>query len=219
MKHCASACLLVLFGASAAHAAADGQAFSEIERGRYLAVVGNCAACHTAPDGEAYAGGRPIETPFGTLVTSNITPDRETGIGAWTDDEFVNSMQKGTGRGGAHLYPAMPYTYYTKVTREDALAIRAYLDTLDAVHNEVKSNQLPFPFDVRASMAAWNALFFKHGPFEPVAGKSDVWNRGAYWSKGWGIAACATRRKMRWVATKPAMRYGVGHCKIGTLRT
>jgi mono/diheme cytochrome c family protein len=197
MQRRAAACLLVLLGTSAGHAAEDQQAFDEIERGRYLAIAGDCAPCHTAPGGKLYAGGRPIETPFGTLVSSNITPDRETGIGAWTDDEFVNSMQEGTGRGGRRLYPAMPYTYYTKVTREDALAIRAYLATLDPVRNEVISNQLPFPFNIRASLAVWDALFFKHGTFAPVAGKSDEWNRGAYLVEGLGhCGACHTAKNM-----------------------
>jgi mono/diheme cytochrome c family protein len=181
-----AACLLLLLGTSAAHAAADKQAFEEITRGRYLAIAGDCAGCHSAPGGAPYAGGLPIETPFGTLVSPNITPDRETGIGGWTDDEFVNAMQNGIGPGGEHLYPAMPYTYYTKTTREDVLAIRAYLETVEPVHNEVKVNQLPFPFDVRASMAGWNELYFKPGTFEPVAGKSDEWNRGAYLVEGLG---------------------------------
>ena len=179
-------CLLLFLGASAAHAAADKQAFEEIARGRYLAIVGDCAGCHNARGGAPYAGGLPIETPFGILVSPNITPDRETGIGAWTDDEFVRAMQDGIGRGGEHLYPAMPYTYYTKATREDVLAIRAYLETVDAVHNEVKTNQLSFPFDIRASMAGWNELYFKRGAFVPVAGKSDEWNRGAYLVEGLG---------------------------------
>jgi mono/diheme cytochrome c family protein len=182
----AVACLMLFLGASAAHAAADKQAFEEIARGRYLAIVGDCAGCHNAPGGLPYAGGLPIETPFGTLVSPNITPDRETGIGAWSDDQFANAMHDGTGRGGEHLYPAMPYTYYTKATREDVLAIRAYLETVDPVRNEVKVNQLPFPFDVRASMAGWNELYFKRGVFEPVAGKSDAWNRGAYLVEGLG---------------------------------
>lgn len=185
MKHAAIACLLVLLGVSAAHAA-DRQAFDQIERGRYLAAVGDCAACHTAPGGKLYAGGLAIATPFGTLIGSNLTPDRETGIGDWSDDDFVNGMQQGRGRGGAYLYPAMPYTYYTKVTREDALAIRAYLATLDPVYNKVVSNQLPFPFNIRLSMAFWNALFFTSGRFEPIAGKSDDWNRGAYLVEGLG---------------------------------
>ena len=93
----------------------DKQDFKQIERGRYLTIVGDCAACHTFPgSGRAYAGGRAIETPFGNFLAPNITPDRQTGIGAWTDDEFVNAMKKGTGRNGKHLFPAMPYTYYTK---------------------------------------------------------------------------------------------------------
>jgi len=181
-----AACLLLLLGSSAAQAAADKQAFEEIARGRYLAIVGDCAGCHNAPGGAPYAGGLPIETPFGTLVSPNITSDRETGIGAWTDDEFVNAMQDGIRRGGEHLYPAMPYTYYTKATRKDVLAIRAYLETVDPVHNEVKVNQLPFPFNVRASMVGWNELYFKRGTFELVAGKSDEWNRGAYLIEGLG---------------------------------
>ena len=179
-------CLVLCLGISATQAATDKQAFEQIARGRYLAIVGDCAGCHDAPGSAPYAGGLPIETPFGTLVSPNITPDRETGIGGWSDDEFVQAMQDGIGRGGGHLYPAMPYTYYTKTSREDVLAIRAYLATVDAVHNQVKANQLPFPFDVRTSMAGWNELFFKRGAFVPVAGKSDEWNRGAYLVQGLG---------------------------------
>jgi mono/diheme cytochrome c family protein len=165
----------------------DKQDFKQIERGRYLATVGDCAACHTLPgSGHDFAGGRSIETPFGQLVAPNITPDPQTGIGAWTDDEFVNALTKGTGRNGTHLYPAMPFTYYTKLTRGDALAIRAYLNTLPAVHNPIKSNQLPFPVNIRAAMAAWDVLFFTPGSFKPVAGKSDEWNRGAYLVEGLG---------------------------------
>jgi mono/diheme cytochrome c family protein len=114
----------------------------------------------------------------------NITPDPETGIGAWTDDEVVNSLTKGTGRNGIHLYPAMPYTYSTKITRGDALAIRAYLNTIPAVRNPVQPNQLRFPFDVRAGLIAWDALNFRPGEFQPVAGKSAAWNRGAYIVEG-----------------------------------
>ena len=182
--------LAVLLAANAAVAAdTDPQAYNQIERGRYLAVAGDCAGCHTLPgSGKDFAGGRPIETPFGTLAGSNITPDPETGIGAWTDDEFVNAMTKGTGRNGTHLYPAMPYTYFTKVSRDDALAIRAYLNTVPAVHNPVRSNQLPFPFNVRASLVGWDALYFKPDAFPPVADKSAEWNRGAYLAEG--LAHC-----------------------------
>jgi mono/diheme cytochrome c family protein len=163
----------------------DAQKFNQIEKGRYLATVSDCTACHTLPgSGHEFAGGRAIETPFGTLLGPNITPDPVTGIGAWTDDEFVNALTKGTGRNGSHLYPAMPYTYYTKLSRDDALAIRAYLDTMPAVQNQVKADQLPFPFSIRAAMTVWDAMFFKPGAFEPAAGKSDEWNRGAYLVEG-----------------------------------
>jgi mono/diheme cytochrome c family protein len=165
----------------------DAQKFDQIEKGRSLAILGDCAACHTLPgSGHDFAGGRPLETPFGVIIGPNITPDRQTGIGAWTDDEFVNALKEGTGRGGAHLFPAMPYTYYTKVTRDDALAIRAYLNTVPAVHNPVNPDQLPFPFSVRASLAVWNKLFFTPGEFQPNSSKSAEWNRGAYLTEGLG---------------------------------
>jgi mono/diheme cytochrome c family protein len=169
--------------------AIDMQDFDLIQRGRYLADAGDCGACHTLPgSGQLLAGGRPLETPFGTLLAPNITPDPETGIAAWTDDEFVNSLTKGTGRNGTHLYPAMPYTYMTKVTREDAIAIRAYLNTIPAVRNPVQPNQLPFPFDVRAGLIAWDALNFRAAEFKPAADKSAAWNRGAYLVEG--LAHC-----------------------------
>lgn len=165
----------------------DPQDFNQLERGRYLTIVGDCAACHTLPgSGHEFAGGRVLETPFGNLIAPNITPDPLTGIGAWTDDEFVNALTKGTGRDGTHLYPAMPYTYYTKVTRDDALAIRAYLNSVPAVHNPVEPNQLPFPVNIRASMMIWNRLYFQPGQFTPVAGKGADWNRGAYLTEGLG---------------------------------
>ncbi|HEY1982878.1 MAG TPA: cytochrome c, partial [Xanthobacteraceae bacterium] len=167
----------------------DDQSFDQIARGHYLTIVGDCAACHTHPgSGQALAGGRPIETPFGEIIAPNITPDPETGIGAWTDQEFINALTKGTGRDGRHLYPAMPYTYYTTVTRDDALAIRAYLNTVPAVQNLVHPNQLPFPFSIRESMIGWNMLFFSESPFQPNADKSPEWNRGAYLTEG--LAHC-----------------------------
>jgi len=185
-----AACVLLLGAALAAPQAVlpagiDPQDFNQVERGRYLTIAGDCAACHTLPgSSHDFAGGRIIETPFGRLIAPNITPDPLTGIGAWTDDEFVNALTKGTGRNGTRLYPAMPYTYYTKVTREDALAIRAYLNTIPAVQNEVKSNQLPFPFDIRMSLEGWHKLFFTPGVFHPDPNKSAEWNRGAYLAQG-----------------------------------
>ena len=157
------------------------QDFGEIERGRYLATLADCTGCHTKPDGGALmAGGYPIQTPFGTLISPNITPDKDTGIGAWTDEQFVQAVQRGKARDGAHLYPAMPYTAFVKMPREDVLAIRAYLATIPAVHNDVVSNQLPFPFNIRASMIGWNWLFFDDAPFRGDLKKSGEWNRGAY---------------------------------------
>jgi mono/diheme cytochrome c family protein len=169
----------------AARAEAETQDFSLVDRGHQLAVAGDCAACHTVPgSGHPFAGGRAIETPFGKLLAPNITPDRETGIGAWSDDEFVNSLTQGTGRNGEHLYPAMPYPYLTKVTRDDALTIRAYLNSIPAVWNPVRSNQLPFPYNIRALMRVWDALFFTPGSFQPVEGKSEEWNRGGLSGRG-----------------------------------
>lgn len=163
----------------------DPQDYPTVARGRYLAVVADCAACHTLPgSGQELAGGRPIQTPFGTILAPNITPDQETGIGAWSDDDFVNALLKGTGHDGEHLYPAMPYTYLTHMSRNDVLAIRTWLNTIPAVRHRVVSNQLPFPFDIRASMIAWNWLFFSPGRFKPDPRKGAEWNRGAYLVEG-----------------------------------
>jgi mono/diheme cytochrome c family protein len=194
MKAVATASLVVagvLLAASVAPA--DEQSFPQIERGRYLATVGDCAACHTAPGGRPFAGGLAIETPFGSIVTPNITPDRETGIGAWNDNDFLRAMQQGIGPDGRHLYPAFPYPNYTKVSRDDVVAIRAYLATLEPVKHQVESNTLPFPFNIRASMVGWNALFFDEGRFQEDESKSDEWNRGAYLIQGLGhCSACHT---------------------------
>jgi mono/diheme cytochrome c family protein len=172
----------------------DSQAFEQIERGRYLATAADCVACHTVLDtGKPFAGGRPIETPFGNIVSPNITPDRDTGIGAWTDDEFDNAVRRGIRPNGARFYPAMPFTAYTMMSREDVLAIRAYLKTVAPVHNVVVPNTLPFPFNIRAAMRVWNALYFTDGEFRPDSQKSAEWNRGAYLVQGPGhCAGCHT---------------------------
>ena len=140
--------------------AVDLQSYDLVERGRYLATAADCAACHTKPGGQSFAGGVALETPFGTLVGPNITPDPDAGIGAWSDDEFVAALQEGRGRHGIRLYPAMPYPAYTKMTREDALAIRAYLRTIEPAPDKINANQLPFPFNIRSDMAVWNAFNF-----------------------------------------------------------
>jgi mono/diheme cytochrome c family protein len=188
MRYLLLAAALLLIGNAAAGAQdaqnPDKQSFEVIEHGRYMAIASDCTACHTAPDGKPFAGGGALETPFGILLAPNITPDVGTGIGGWTDDEFVNAVRNGIGHGGIHLYPAMPYTYYTKLTRRDVIAIRAYLDTVEPVRNRVIANQLPFPFNQRETMVGWNALYFTPGEFKPHPGKSAEWNRGAYLVEG-----------------------------------
>ncbi|WP_237180104.1 cytochrome c [Rhodoplanes sp. Z2-YC6860] len=189
----ASLTVLVVAG-SGRSLANDPQEFSQIERGRYLAVASDCASCHTVPESKKpFAGGRPIETPFGNIVAPNITPDPETGIGVWTADAFDNALRKGRGRTGSHLYPAMPYNAYTKMSRRDVDDIFAYLKTVEPVRNKVESNTLPFPFNIRAAMGVWNALYFKEGEFKPNPEKSPEWNRGAFLVEGPGhCGACHT---------------------------
>ncbi len=177
--------------------AQDPQAAGAVERGRYLATLGDCGACHTKPGGKPFAGGLVIETPFGNIAAANITPDRAAGIGAWSDDDFVRAMQQGIAADGTHLYPAMPYPAFTHVTRDDLLALRAYLATLDPVSDAVETNRLPFPFDIRASLIAWNLLNFTPGEFKPDPAKSDAWNRGAYLVEGLGhCGTCHTPKNM-----------------------
>jgi mono/diheme cytochrome c family protein len=160
--------------------AADLKMSSTVERGKYLATAADCASCHTKPGGQPFAGGVTLRTPFGALVAPNITPDREAGIGSWTTDEFISALQDGRGRNGIRLYPAMPYPAYTKMTREDALAIRAYLQTIPPAPNKIEPNHLPFPFDIRATMIVWNAINFKRGQIAENPSKSPQWNRGHY---------------------------------------
>jgi mono/diheme cytochrome c family protein len=168
----------------------NNQSFDRIERGRYLAILADCTACHTAPGGRPFAGGLVLKTPFGNLAAPNITPDSETGIGNWTDDEFVAAMHDGRGRGGMRLFPAMPYPAYTKMTRDDVLAIRSYLTTVSPVRNAVAANQLPFPLSIRTNMLFWNLLNFTEGRFQSNPQKSEEWNRGAYIVQG--AAHCGT---------------------------
>jgi len=174
------AALFVGFGTASA-GEVDPMNFTAVDRGRYLSILSDCASCHTVPQkNQPFAGGRPIETPFGKIVAPNITPDMETGIGSWTDDQFDNAVRKGIGRNGERLYPAMPFNAYTKMSREDVLAIRAYLNTLTAVYNPVVANTLPFPFNIRTSMRVWDGLYFKEGEYVADPHKSAEWNRGAF---------------------------------------
>lgn len=192
--------IAALLGATPLAAAPDN--FDQAERGRYLVILGDCAACHMNPNGsntgsQGFVGGRRIETPFGEIATPNITPDRETGIGTWSADDFYRAMHEGIRPNGARLYPAFPYTYFTRMPRGDTDAIFAYLNTLEPVRNPVDRNTLPFPFNIRASMLAWNALFFEPGEFRPDPNRSAEWNRGAYIVEGPGhCGACHTPKNL-----------------------
>jgi mono/diheme cytochrome c family protein len=179
----ATALLGALAGSMGAASAGevDAQDFTTVERGRYLSILSDCASCHSVPqENKPFAGGRPIETPFGNIVAPNITPDLETGIGSWTDDQFDNAVRGGIGRRGGRLYPAMPYNAYTKMSPSDVLAIRAYLNTVTAVYNPVVANTLPFPFNIRMTMRVWDALYFKQGAYAYDSRQSTEWNRGAF---------------------------------------
>jgi mono/diheme cytochrome c family protein len=153
---------------------------SLIERGEYLARAADCAACHTADGGKPYAGGRAFVLPFGTLYSTNITPDKETGIGNYSDANFLDAVHKGIGRGNTKLYPAMPFASYTYMTDADADAIKAYLFSLPPVHAPAHQNTLSFPFNQRSLMGVWALLFNPDKRFEPRAERDPQWNRGAY---------------------------------------
>jgi mono/diheme cytochrome c family protein len=157
-----------------------------VQRGAYLARVGNCAACHTARGGLPFAGGKSIDTPFGMVFTSNITPDRRTGIGTWTAADFWQAMHLGRSKDGRLLNPAFPYPEYTRITREDSDAIFVYLLSVPPVQQTNRPHALRFPYNTQAALAVWRTLFFSPAPFEPVQGQSEEWNRGAYLVTGLG---------------------------------
>lgn len=151
-----------------------------VKRGEYLARAADCMVCHTAPGGAQFAGGLAFPLPFGTLYSTNITPDKATGIGDYTDQDFLNALRRGVRRDGVHLYPAMPFTSYTYMTDADALAIKAYLFSLPAVTAANAANTLKFPFNQRWAMGVWSRFFNADARFEPNTAKSPEWNRGAY---------------------------------------
>jgi mono/diheme cytochrome c family protein len=153
----------------------------QIEQGRYLTQAADCAACHTAPGGAPLAGGYPLETPFGVIYGSNITPSADQGIGRWTKEEFYTALTKGVAPGGRHLYPAMPYTSYKGITRADSDAIYAYLMTRPAVNVASPENEFPFPLNQRVAMIGWNLLFRSNDPL-PLSSQGDSvqWQRGRY---------------------------------------
>lgn len=166
-----------------------------IARGQQMAALGDCVVCHTSANGVLNAGGRPLPTPFGTIYSTNITPDVETGIGAWSYPAFERAMREGIHRDGRHLYPAFPYTHFAKTTDADMQSLYAYLMAQPAVRAHAPVNTLAFPFNQRPLMAGWNALFHKPGAFQPDPSKSETWNRGAYLVEGLGhCSACHSPR-------------------------
>ena len=167
----------------------------QIALGRYLALAGNCAGCHTARGGAPYAGGRAVETPFGNVYASNLTSDPATGLGAWTAADFWRALHHGKSRDGKRLYPAFPYPNYTRVTRDDADALFAYLRTLAPVNQRNREHDLRFPYNQRWLLAGWRALYFKPGVYQTASGQDAEWNRGAYLVQGLGHCnACHTGR-------------------------
>ena len=176
---------LVLLASGAGRALAETPS-GAIAKGEYLARAGDCIACHTAPGGKPFAGGLAMATPFGTLYTSNITPDPETGIGKWTADQFYTMMHTGRAQDGGLLYPAMPFASYTKVTRADSDAIFAYLRSVSPVQLASRPHDLQFPYNNRSLILGWRTLYFTEGEFMPDAAKSADWNRGAYLVQGLG---------------------------------
>jgi mono/diheme cytochrome c family protein len=159
---------------------------ASVERGRYLATAGDCAACHTARNGAAYAGGRVLGTPFGGIPSPNITFDRGTGIGAWSKDDFYLAMHDGVSRDGTLLYPAFPFTSYTRMTRADVDAVYDFLATVPKVSRANDTSTLGWPYRMRTLMSAWRLLYFDKREYVPDPSKSALWNRGAYLVQGPG---------------------------------
>jgi mono/diheme cytochrome c family protein len=168
---------------------------SLVQRGRYVAIAGDCISCHTRADGAPFAGGLAFRTPFGTVYSTNITPDRETGIGGWTEAEFSRALRQGVDKNGQHLYPVFPYPYFTKISDADVAALYAFLRAIPAVKYVAPDNDMTFPFGVRRLLGVWKSLYFQEGRFVPDKSKSAQWNRGAYLVEGLGhCSACHTPR-------------------------
>lgn len=165
----------------------------QIVRGSELAAIGDCAVCHTAVGGRPYAGGRGVPTPFGTVYATNITPDRETGIGDWSEAAFRRAMRDGIDRNGRHLYPVLPYPHFTRASDADIAAMYAFLMTRAPIKAGAPANDLPFPLNIRAVLAGWNLLYLKPGPWQPNPAHDAAWNRGSYLVEAIGhCGACHT---------------------------
>ncbi len=175
--------------------AAASFAAAQVARGAILASAGYCVTCHTATGGAPFAGGSGIATPFGTIYSTNITPDPDTGIGNWSLAAFRRAMHRGVARDGSQLFPAFPYDHFTRLTDDDVAALYAFMMTRPAVRAAARSNTIPFPLDIRLLLAGWKLLFFKPGRFTPDAAHSAAWNRGAYLVEGIShCSACHTPR-------------------------
>ena len=196
--------------ASIVLARADDISFAQVQRGKYLVDAADCFACHTAEKGKPFAGGRGIETPFGTIYSPNLTPDRQTGLGGWTNDDFYNAMHFGVAPDGQRLYPAFPYPYFTKLVRDDVMAIWAYLKTLPSVKKQRPPNELIWPLNYRVVMRGWNWIFFKPGEFTPNPQKSAEWNRGAYLVEGSGHCGACHTPKNAFGADKTSQQFQGG---------
>ena len=182
-------------GPAPSQASQNMPAAEKIARGAYLAKAGDCMACHTTRGGAAYAGGRALQTPFGNVMSPNITPDKETGIGNWSADDFWNALHNGKAKDGRLLYPAFPYTDYTVVTRDDSDAMYAYFQSIAPVRQASQPHTLRFPYNQQAMLAVWRALYFKPAAFKPDPARSAEWNRGAYLVQGPGhCIACHSER-------------------------
>ena len=182
----------------------------DVARGKALTEAGDCASCHTADPNRPFAGGKRIDTPFGGIYAPNLTPDRETGLGAWSDDDFYRALRFGVARDGSRYYPAFPYPYFSKLTRQDIFAVRAYLATLAPARNEPRPPELRFPFNYRFVMRGWNWLFFKPGILMPDQAKSAEWNRGRYLVEGVAhCGACHTPKNM-FGADRRGQKFGGG---------
>lgn len=175
---------LVLCGAIRSEAAEPSA--EAIARGQALVTAGGCAGCHTADPAKPFAGGKRIDSRFGGVYAPNLTPDRETGLGNWRDEDFVRALRQGIAPNGSRYSPAFPYPYFTKMIRDDILAIRAYLATLEPVRNKVPSPELRFPFNFRIGMRLWNWLYLKPGFLMPDQARGPDWNRGRYLVEGIG---------------------------------
>lgn len=168
-----------------------------VEKGAELALIGDCRTCHTAPGGRVYAGGLAMPTPFGTIYSTNITPDRETGIGAWSEEAFRRAMREGVDREGRHLYPAFPYDHFTRTSDQDIQALYAFFMSREPVAAKAPANDLPFPINIRLVLAGWKLLFFREQQLKPDPAQDDAWNRGRYLVEGLGhCGACHTPRNL-----------------------